>query len=267
LMQPTFVMDYPSELKPLARPKKDGSADCYQLLVAGWEIVNSYGELIDPQVQRKLLEDQAKAKAAGDKEAMDMNEEFITAMEHGFPPMTGFGMGIDRFIALITQQPNLRDVVLFPLMRPEHTGIGPQKAKETMLAVAVINSEAKLERWQELNSIGHLTAAFGAREGKKMFEFDSVQTQDKEEIALNIQHAIMIKSGKGKSLKQLREKAIKAKLCISEFTREMMETTDDKKVQSITADKKLSDVEHLGVLVYGPKKVIESLTKEFELFS
>lgn len=118
LIQPTFVMDYPSELKPLARPKGDGSADCYQLLVAGWEIVNSYGELIDPQVQRKLLEDQAKAKAAGDDEAMDMNEEFLTAMEHGFPPMTGFGMGIDRFVALITQQPNLKDVVLFPLMRP-----------------------------------------------------------------------------------------------------------------------------------------------------
>ncbi len=267
LIQPTFVMDYPSELKPLARPKGDGSADCYQLLVAGWEIVNSYGELIDPQVQRKLLEDQAKAKAAGDPEAMDMNEEFITAMEHGFPPMTGFGMGIDRFVALITQQPNLRDVVLFPLMRPDHTGTDPQKAKETMLAVAVINSEAGLERWQELNAIGHLTAAFGAREGKKMFEFDSVQTQDNEKIALNIQHAIMIKSGKGKSLKQLREKALKAELHVAEFTREMIETTDDKKVRSMTAGKKLSDVEHLGILVYGPKKVVESLTKGYDLFS
>ncbi len=119
LIQPTFVVDWPTELKPLARPNDDGTSDVYQLLVAGWEIVNSYGELIDPRVQRKLLEDQSAAKSAGDEEAMEVDEEFLTAMEHGLPPMTGFGMGIDRFVALITGQPNLRDVVLHPLLRPE----------------------------------------------------------------------------------------------------------------------------------------------------
>ncbi|MCF7846535.1 MAG: lysine--tRNA ligase [Candidatus Gracilibacteria bacterium] len=119
LLQPTFVTHYPSELKPLARPCEDGTSESAQLLVAGWEITNAYGELVDPQVQRKLFEAQAKAKAAGDQEAMEVNEEFLKAMEHGFPPMTGFGMGIDRLVALLTQQPNLRDVVLFPLMKPE----------------------------------------------------------------------------------------------------------------------------------------------------
>jgi lysyl-tRNA synthetase class 2 len=119
LVQPTFVTDWPTDLKPLARPNEDGTSDVYQLLVAGWEIVNSYGELIDPRIQRKLLEEQTAAKNAGDEEAMEVDEEFLAAMEQGFPPMTGFGMGIDRFVALITGQPNLRDVVLFPLMRPE----------------------------------------------------------------------------------------------------------------------------------------------------
>ena len=119
LVQPTFVTDWPTALKPLARPNEDGTSDVYQLLVAGWEIVNSYGELIDPRIQRKLLENQAAAKNAGDEEAMDVDETFLAAMEQGFPPMTGFGMGIDRFVALITGQPNLRDVVLFPLMKPE----------------------------------------------------------------------------------------------------------------------------------------------------
>ncbi len=119
LIQPTFVMDWPTALKPLARPNGDGTSNSYQLLVAGWEVVNSYGELIDPRVQRELLEDQSAAKAAGDEEAMEVDEEFLTAMEHGLPPMTGFGMGIDRFVALITGQPNLRDVVLHPLLRPE----------------------------------------------------------------------------------------------------------------------------------------------------
>ncbi len=119
LLEPTFVMNYPSELKPLARPNGDGTASCAQLLVAGWEITNAYGELVDPQLQRSLLEDQAKAKSAGDEEAMDVNEEFLQAMEYGMPPMTGFGMGIDRFVTLITQQDNLRDTVLFPLMKRE----------------------------------------------------------------------------------------------------------------------------------------------------
>ncbi len=120
LIEPTFVMDYPEDLKPLAAPKGDGTASCFQLLVAGWEIVNAYGELIDPQVQRRLFEKQSAARASGDDEAMEMDEEFLKAMEHGFPPMTGNGMGIDRFVALITTQSNLRDVVLFPTMRPEN---------------------------------------------------------------------------------------------------------------------------------------------------
>ncbi|PID70673.1 lysine--tRNA ligase [bacterium DOLZORAL124_38_8] len=119
LIQPTFVFDYPEDLKPLARPNGDGTASCFQLVVNGWEIVNSYGELIDPQVQRKLLEAQAAAREAGDDEAMPIDEVFLKAMEHGFPPMTGSGFGIDRLMAIFTGQPNLRDVVLFPTMRPK----------------------------------------------------------------------------------------------------------------------------------------------------
>lgn len=119
IIQPTFVLDYPEDLKPLAAPNGDGTASCFQLLVAGWEIVNAYGELIDPMVQRALLEKQSDAKAGGDDEAMELDEVFLKAMEHGFPPMTGNGIGIDRFVSLITTQSNLRDVVLFPTMRPE----------------------------------------------------------------------------------------------------------------------------------------------------
>ncbi len=267
LIQPTFVIDWPTDLKPLARPNEDGTSDVYQLLVAGWEIVNSYGELIDPRLQRKLLEEQAAAKEAGDEDAMEVDEEFLTAMEYGFPPMTGFGMGIDRFVALITEQPNLRDVVLHPLLRPEKTVSSIKKSDKTMLAVAIINTSANLERWQELNAVGHLTAAFGAREGLPLLEFDTIQTRDEADIALNIQHAILIKSGNNTSLKELREKAKENDLHIAEFTREMLETTDDTKVKSITATKDLSDIEHLGLLVYGPKKVVEKLTKQFSLFS
>lgn len=119
IIEPTFVMNYPGELKPLAQQNPDGTAQVAQLIIAGAEITNQYAELVDPVIERELLESQAKAKAAGDAEAMEVDERFLTAMEHGMPPMTGFGMGIDRLVAIMTEQDNLRDVIFFPIMRPK----------------------------------------------------------------------------------------------------------------------------------------------------
>lgn len=119
IVQPTFVTNYPGELKPLAQQNPDGTAEVYQLIIAGAEMNNAYAELVNPIIQRKMLEDQAAAKAAGDDEAMEIDERFLTAMEHGMPPMTGFGMGIDRLVALLTEQNNLRDVIFYPIMRPK----------------------------------------------------------------------------------------------------------------------------------------------------
>lgn len=118
IVNPTFVTNYPGSLKPLAQQNEDGTAEVAQLVIAGAEITNQYAELVDPIRERELLEAQAQAKEAGDDEAMDVNEEFLTAMEHGMPPMTGFGMGIDRLVAILTEQRNLRDVIFYPIMRP-----------------------------------------------------------------------------------------------------------------------------------------------------
>lgn len=120
LIQPTFVIKHPADTKPLARRNDDNPRVCdtFQLLVNTWEIVNAYSELVDPVDQRERLMKQAEAKAGGDEEAMSMNEEYLMAMEHGMPPISGWGMGVDRLVALLTQQDNLRDVVLFPLLKP-----------------------------------------------------------------------------------------------------------------------------------------------------
>lgn len=117
IVNPTFVIDYPGNLKPLAQQNSDGTARVAQLIIAGAEITNQYAELVNPLRQRELLTTQSEAKAAGDDEAMDIDERFLTAMEHGMPPMTGFGMGIDRLVAIFTNQKNLRDVIFFPMMR------------------------------------------------------------------------------------------------------------------------------------------------------
>ena len=119
IINPTFVTDFPGDLKPLAQQNENGTAKVCQLIIAGAEITNQYAELVNPIIQRELLVSQSKAKEGGDEEAMELNEDFIIAMEHGMPPMTGFGMGIDRIVAIFTEQKNLRDVIFFPIMKPK----------------------------------------------------------------------------------------------------------------------------------------------------
>lgn len=118
IINPTFVVNFPGDLKPLAQQNDDGTALVAQLVIAGSEITNQYAELVNPIKQRELLIAQSNAKEKGDEEAMQIDEEFLTAMEHGMPPMTGFGMGVDRLVAILTEQKNLRDVIFFPIMHP-----------------------------------------------------------------------------------------------------------------------------------------------------
>jgi lysyl-tRNA synthetase class 2 len=120
ITDPIFITHHPIELSPLAR-RNDANTritDRFQLIINGWEIINAYSELIDPIDQRKRLEEQSSLHKDGDTEAMVLDEDFLTAMEYGMPPTSGWGMGIDRFICLLTGQENLRDVILFPLMKP-----------------------------------------------------------------------------------------------------------------------------------------------------
>ncbi|RME03836.1 MAG: lysine--tRNA ligase [Planctomycetota bacterium] len=124
LLQPTFITSHPLELSPLAR-KSDANpevVDRFQLVVMGAEIVNAYSELVDPLDQRARLEEQARLHQRGDEEAMVMDEDYLLCMEYGMPPISGWGMGIDRVVALLSGQENLRDVIFFPLMKPLELG-------------------------------------------------------------------------------------------------------------------------------------------------
>jgi lysyl-tRNA synthetase class 2 len=119
LIQPMFLTGHPTELVPLARRSDadPGTLDMFQVLVNTWEIVKAYSELVDPIDQRARLEEQVAMREAGDDETMMMEEDFLECMEHGMPPISGLGLGIDRFVALITGQESLREVVFFPMMR------------------------------------------------------------------------------------------------------------------------------------------------------
>jgi lysyl-tRNA synthetase class 2 len=120
LLEPTFVRDYPVEVRPLTRAHRDDErlTEAWDLIINGVELGTAYSELVDPVEQRRRLTEQSERAAGGDPEAMQLDEDFLRALEYGAPPMGGMGMGVDRLIMLLTGS-NIREAITFPLVRPE----------------------------------------------------------------------------------------------------------------------------------------------------
>ena len=121
LIEPTFIIDYPVEVSPLSRlsDDKEGIVDRFELFIGGNEIANGFSELNDPEDQAERFKAQVEQKASGDEEAMEYDADYIEALEYGLPPCAGVGIGIDRLVMLFTGAESIRDVLLFPQMKPK----------------------------------------------------------------------------------------------------------------------------------------------------
>lgn len=267
LIQPTIIYDYPIEVSPLAKKCADPRfTERFEAFALGSEISNNYSELNDPLDLEKRFIEEKKKESAGFDEAHQTDNDYLEAIKHGMPPTCGIALGVDRVVMLLTGSSNIKEVILFPTLRPEHTAGDYGKSKDTLVAHAVLLNTKELPLWSKLNAAAHLSAALGARIGKKLVFINETTTTDGEKIPMNIQHAIMMKeTDNAKNLLNLKHSAEEAGLQVTCFTQEMRDSTNDQKVKTIQESKSSSEINWLGVLIFGPKKQVEEITKPFAL--
>ncbi len=261
---PIFLALVPVELEPLAKrnPDQPHLTERWQIVAGTAELGKCFSELNDPVDQFGRFEDQQAARDAGDEEAQFMDNDYVKALELGTPPMAGFGAS-ERILSFLLGK-HIKECVTFPHVRSEDNSIG--KSGVTMTAHAVILNTPERPFWSKLNTVAHLTASLGAREGKQLIHLDGSKTKEGEYLPMNIQHSIMNKQTDNRQkLWELKREAEKQGLQVTVFTQEMQDSSDDEKVKQAHESKQSDEVGLLGVLIYGKKKEVESLTENYKL--
>lgn len=288
IIAPTFITEHPIDLSPLAR-RNDANptiTDRFQLVVGGWEIVNAYSELVDPVDQAERFRAQADAKKGGDTDAHGKDDEFIEALEYGCPPCSGWGMGIDRIVALLTAQENLRDVVLFPMMKPvgaisgkreagsKKTESSPLKAQsspdlpdeKSKRFIAILNK--KTEPGKLMNAMGHMTAGLSSLAGESQNLCFLEYTDASGESHPRISHFpfIVLKADNSNQIRTVRASAKAKGIAFNDFTSTMtVGSSADQRAK--TKETPEAELEYYGICLFGSTEELREITKKFSLFN
>lgn len=261
LIQPMFVMDYPVEVEPLAKriPEKPNLVQRMQVLAMGSELGKGFSELNDPLDQRERFEEQMKLRAAGDDEAQMMDEDYVEAMEYGMPPNTGFGVS-ERLFAMLMDRP-IRETVVFPTMRSESKNQKQNFDKKMVMVV-----EKELGEWKLLNALSHMAAFIGNKMPDNFDTGTHFETKDGVKLPRNSQFPIVVLSATKSQIRELTEQAQKEGVLEITFTKDMIETTDDKKLEKMIGEQDSDHLEYLGIGLFGEKSQLDEITRGLNLW-
>ena len=268
---PVFICDYPSEMIALAKRKADdpGKISSFQLLIQGTEFLKAYNELNDPKDQAERWLEQTKLEEKGSEIAEQFDSDYIRALEYGMPPTAGWGMGIDRFTQLLTDQATIKDVILFPSMRNEENidvkCVDELPDETSKRFVVILNKEISIGKLT--NALGHMTAGLSANY-PDIQELCFIQYQDKDNnIHPNISHFpfIVLSAKDSNQIRKLKNLTTDRGIKFTDFTSTMTvgSSKDQLKATKKTLEK---DLEYFGICMFGSSKELKELTKNFPLF-
>lgn len=262
LIQPMFLLNFPVEVEPLAKriPGREDKVQRVQILAMGSELGKGFSELNDPLDQRGRFEEQMKLREAGDEEAQMMDEDFVEALEYGMPPAAGFGIS-ERLFAMLVDRP-IREMVFFPTMKPDDSSSKKQDFDKKF--VVVLNKN--LESWKLSNTIGHISAYLGNKLQEPFDTGKHFTTKDEKPLPRNSQYPVVTLSATNEQLHQFMQKVRESGLTYIGYVPEMIEFIDDQKLSKAISEKEEGEIGYCGIGVFGPKKVVDELTRGLELY-
>jgi lysyl-tRNA synthetase class 2 len=303
LIEPTFITGHPVEISPLAKQMASDPryVERFEIYIGGIEGGDNWTELNDPVELYKRLKAQVEKGRGGDEEAHPMDIEFIEAMEHGIPPTTGLGPGIERLAMMLTETDYIDDVLFFPMMRPAQVSevqkeiygeeylpkdtnfnaprplggknqksfdkedIGDLNLEQDFSKKIVIVVNKELQPWQIGNTIGHVSAYIGNKV-TKLTTAENFVTKDEVNHPRNAQYPIVILAAKPGQMANFMQKVRETGMLYHGFIKEMIDTTNDNEITEILKNKSDAEIEYLGIGVFGSNDEVDAITKKFSLY-
>ncbi|MFT7433238.1 MAG: lysyl-tRNA synthetase class 2 [Alphaproteobacteria bacterium] len=282
LINPTFIYDYPTSTSPLSRPCDDNPewTERAELFAVGRELGNLFSELNDPVDQANRFQDQIDQMESGNDEAMAYDEDYVRALEYGMPYAGGMGIGIDRLVMLLTNQPSIRDVILFPHLRPEggdaETSNKPTAKTEAGVVatvptvdtsdykfVCVVNKKA--ETADVINAAVKMAAGLGASFGANLKTNTFKDASDGEHGNVPNVPVVVLRADNANQIRKVRAGAVEANIAFSDFNSAMAtgSASEQRKALQIAQD---DDLEYQGICLFAAEDDIKPLTKKFSMF-
>lgn len=279
LINPTWVIDYPREVSPLSKEHRDDPenfVERFEGYMGGVEVFDGWSEITSALEQRARFENEQKNLKAGDSEAQPLDEEFLEALEYGMPPLGGIGFGIDRLAMMFSNTESIREIIAFPLLKPEQQFSNSVKAfisendgnlpdEKDKRFIAVLKKD--VEPGKLMNALGHMTAGL-AGGYEKAGEMCFLQYEDKEGGKHpNISHFpfIVLRADNSNQIRTIREEAIKRRLLYTDFTSTMTVGTSAEQVKA-TKETSENDLDYFGICLFGNTSELKEFTGKFSLF-